>query len=69
MIKVYDNPLREKYAGQAMSALIQSNFSSNPWELARRAFEIADAMIDVKRESELVSIEKAAKDYEVFSQS
>ena len=68
-IKTYEEPLREQYAGQAMAALIQSNFSPNAWELARRAFEIADAMIDVKRETELDSIEKAAKDYEVFSQS
>ena len=68
-IKTYEEPLREQYAGKAMAALIQSNFSPNAWELARRAFEIADAMIDVKRETELDSLEKAAKDYEVFSQS
>lgn len=68
-IKTYEEPLREQYAGKAMAALIQSNFSHNPWELARRAFEIADAMIDVKRETGLDSLEKAARDYEIFSQS
>jgi len=68
-IKTYEEPLREQYAGQAMAALIQCNFSHNAWELARQAFQIADAMIDVKRETESESIEKAKRDYEVFSQS
>lgn len=68
-IKTYEEPLREQYAGQAMAALIQFNFSQNPWELARQAFQIADAMIDVKRETESESIEKVKIDYEVFSQS
>ena len=67
MIKVYDNPLREKYAGQAMAALVESNWSANPWEIARRAFEIADAMIDVKNEDQVLT--NAQRDYETFSQS
>lgn len=68
-IKTYEEPLREQYAGQAMAALIQSNFSTNPWELARQAFKISEAMIDVKREMETDLIKKAEKEYEVFSQS
>lgn len=67
MKNIYDAPLRDQYAGQAMAALIQSNFSPNPWEIARQSFEIAEAMIEIKRESH--DLQKAEKDYEVFSQS
>lgn len=48
MIKVYTENLRDQYAGQAMAALIQKDYSFNAWEIARKAYDIADAMIEIK---------------------
>lgn len=51
-VKIYESDLRDSFAKEAMAALIQKEYSHNQWEIARKAYELADAMIDVKRETE-----------------
>jgi len=42
--------LRDHFAGQAIPALLANE--PNPWIVARRAYEIADAMLEVRGDGE-----------------
>jgi hypothetical protein len=43
--------LRDYLAAQAIPALIQDGMHTNVWELARDAYKIADAMIEIRKEN------------------
>jgi hypothetical protein len=44
--------LRDYFAAKAISALVQGGMHPNVWELARDAYKIADAMMEI-RENEI----------------
>lgn len=49
MKKLYDQ-LWDKNASMAMAAIVERGDTPNPWEVARKAYELADCMAQVREE-------------------
>lgn len=43
--------IRDYFAAQAVAALIQGGIHPNVWELSRDAYKIADAMLEIRNET------------------
>lgn len=69
MMKMFPTELelRDQFAIHAMNALLARDYSPNMWVTAASAYQIADAMLEVRGQDE--KTEKATRDYETFSQS
>lgn len=57
MLKLYDK-LWDQNATMAMAALVERGDTPNPWEVARKAYELADCMAEIR--------EKVVKDQATF---
>lgn len=54
--KLYLQDVRDKFAGMAMVELMKND--PNPWSVARKAYEMADVMLEVRSETILTSVEE-----------
>ena len=57
MLKLYDK-LWDQNASLAMAAIVERGDTPNPWEVARKAYELADCMAEIR--------EKVVKDQATF---